>query len=306
MIDLQHLNTLQGVQIFEGPTSPGVRNFVWQKPKNLTMCSLVLHASGGPGGAGAIGPAGAAAGGGGGASGTGVSLIFPLWAVPDVLYVTLGMLADSKVSVVPESVSVTDNFAYGRYGLAGGNASGSTPGVGGLASFALNLSDFPLGNPWQKRSMTSYIGGSSGGSTGPGVNGTILYGGAVGQIIVIGGYGGAGVGTTGSTGSQGGGLAAVASPMFTGHSGGVGGTDPLTPPQPGNPGRMAAQGVFRFLGGTGGGSTHGSATGTGLVQASGGDGAPGCGGGGSGGALTGSTPGVPGKGGPAFAIFTCW
>jgi hypothetical protein len=61
-----------------------------------------------------------------------------------------------------------------------------------------------------------------------------------------------------------------------------------------------------FYGGMGGGSTYATATGAGLVQSNGGNGAPGCGGGGTGGALTGSTAGIIGLGGPSFAIITCW
>ena len=62
---------------------------------------------------------------------------------------------------------------------------------------------------------------------------------------------------------------------------------------------------YRY-GGTGGASTHGTATGAGLVQSNGGVGAPGCGGGGQGSALTGSTAGIVGWGGLAYAILTCW
>jgi hypothetical protein len=61
-----------------------------------------------------------------------------------------------------------------------------------------------------------------------------------------------------------------------------------------------------MMGGTGGGSTHGTALTTGLVQSNGGDGAPGCGGGGMGGALTASTAGAVGQGGVAFAVITTW
>lgn len=65
-------------------------------------------------------------------------------------------------------------------------------------------------------------------------------------------------------------------------------------------------GTEMYCGGTGGGSTHGSATGAGLVGARGGAGGRGCGGGGGGGALTGSSQGMFGLGGPGQVIIVSW
>jgi hypothetical protein len=94
--------------------------------------------------------------------------------------------------------------------------------------------------------------------------------------------------------------------VFPALNGGFGSGSATTPAASGASGFRPIANLMYFYGGTGGASTHGSATGGGLVQSNGGDGAYGCGGGGSGAALTGSTPGVVGKGGPAFCIITCW
>lgn len=118
------------------------------------------------------------------------------------------------------------------------------------------------------------------------------------------GTGGAGLGAAGVAGTAGG--AFTVAGQFPPHLGGAGGSAATTPPQNGTGGYEPIPRLFYGYGGTGGGSTHGTATGAGLVQASGGNGAVGCGGGGMGGALTASAAGQVGQGGVAWCCIVCW
>lgn len=147
--------------------------------------------------------------------------------------------------------------------------------------------------------------GIIGGTTGAGAAFTIN----ASSTLTTGGTGGAGLGAGGANGSAGGAytVPAAPSPLNIPHPGGVAPTAATTPPGVGEHGKnfvLAELNIPYFFGGTGGGSTHGTATGAGLVQARGGDGGYGCGGGGMGGALTGSTPAVQALGGESICIIT--
>jgi hypothetical protein len=122
--------------------------------------------------------------------------------------------------------------------------------------------------------------------------------------FVMGGTGGGGLPGAAASSTGGGNINVVN--VFPALQGGQGSATATNPADNGKAGFRPIAGLGYFYGGTGSASTHGTATGGGLVQGRGGDGAIGCGGGGMGGALTGSTVGTVGFGGAAFAILTCW
>lgn len=306
MLDFFHLPNAQGgaeTFTFVGRApSTAVGAIMWQKPRGKSMVNILLVGSGGDGGAGAIGAVSTAAGGGGGGSGAQTRLTMPLELLPDVLYLHLTSIAAqnfSWISVIPETTyNVGQNVLIAaRNGQNGGNASGATAGTFGGAAAIATSSDMLLG--WPYATAIGGAQGSAGSATASPANLALPTTG----VCVSGGAGGAGLGAAGSAGSAGG--AIVGSGIIPTRAGGAAPASSTSPPGSGLNGYKFPN-AFVFLSGTGGGSTHGSATGGGLVQSSGGDGAPGCGGGGSGGALTGSAAGSPGKGGPSFCIITCW
>lgn len=316
--DMQHFNTGQGasdVQIFTGNSQAAGNDWVaWHKPRGKTMLHIALFGKGGNGGLGVVGANSTAAGGGGGGSGGQTVLIIPLALLPDVLYLSLAgdsatnTLASYITVDVPYSgVTVVANnvLAIANGGANGGNASGATAGSAGNGGAIATASAMPIG--WQF-AMLSLAGqnGIAGGTTGAGGTLTLPATG----LHVTGGTGGAGLGSTGNPGMAGGAFTFSGGAAFMPHPGGIGGGAATIPPQDGTGGGYGA--LVKMLygyGGTGGGSTHGTASGAGLYASIGGHGAPGCGGGGNGGAFTGTTArsaGQVGRGGPAFAILTCW
>ena len=310
MLDLLHLPTSTGhaeVYEFRGTaTSSGTGWVTWAKPRGKTMFNILLIGPGGNGGTGVIGSVSTAAGGGGGASGNQVSLTGPLLFLPDLLFLSIphagvGGGATSYISVMPNTTT-NHLLAMATGGGNGGNASGATAGAAGAAASINTIAQQPLAgisDPFFLAGQAGIIGG------------TTVAGGALTLpttgLIVTGGTGGAGLGASASAGTAGGAFTVPASPsVFPAHQGGLGTATATVPPGSGERGFTYFNGLRYFYGGTGGGSTHGSATGAGLAQSSGGDGAPGCGGGGMGGALTASTAGVVGKGGEGYCIITCW
>jgi hypothetical protein len=277
----------------------------WFKPKGCTMASIVLVGAGGNGGNGAIGANSTAAGGGGGASGAVSKLLVPLCMLPDILYLQLrmgGSGGDSRISIAPNGTT-NHLLLVATAGGNGGNASGATAGAAGTAASSSTVGAAPLSG----LGISAFLGGQAGI-----IGGTTVSGGAltlpVTGIFVTGGTGGGGLPAAGVAGTAGGSFTTPSQPtIFAPHVGGAGGSAATAPPVSGSGGPLSLTSVLKYgYGGTGGGSTHGSATGAGLVQSSGGNGAYGCGGGGSGGALTGSTPGVAGIGGPAYCVIVCW
>lgn len=274
---------------------------IWRKPVGKTMLHILLCGAGGNGGLGAIGANNTAAGGGGGGSGSQVSLVIPLYAIPDVLYLSLGAVAGvgSRITIAPNATPASC-IANVTAGSNGGNAVGATAGGAGSGGAAAATNSMPLGFAIGVVSNTVGTPGTIGGTTTAGgaivlpTSGTRLSGGA----------GGGGLPAAGAVGTAGGGLSA--NDFFGAIAGGAGGATGTTPPGNGSCGLTWNKALFFNLGGCGGGSTHGTATGAGLVQSNGGDAGLGCGGGGAGGALTGSTAGAGGKGGASFAILTVW
>lgn len=307
MLDFFHLPGAQGgaeTTVFIGlPPLINQAPMTWTRPRGKSMIHIQLIGAGGDGGAGVIGAVSTAAGGGGGGSGSICRVIIPADNLPDTLFIRFGGSAagSSYVLATPDYNAAPNAFgvvAKANRGGAGGAASGATGGTAGGAGNAPVNSDMLLG--WTYATVLAGSAGTAGGTTAAG---TALNIGTSG-LYLTGGTGGAGLGNAGSTGSAGG--AINGSGFLPTHPGGTAAGASTTRPGDGAAGIQPLNKVFFFYGGTGGGSTAGNATGAGLVQASGGNGAPGCGGGGSGGALTGSTAGTPGQGGPSFCIITCW
>lgn len=146
--------------------------------------------------------------------------------------------------------------------------------------------------------------GTAGGTTGVGTNITLPTNG----IIITGGTGGGGLPATATAGSNGGAFNATSSPSaYPANAGGIGSINATDIPGNGSEGiNSFFKGLTFFLGGTGGGSNNGSASGAGLVQSMGGNGGIGCGGGGSGGAFTGSTAANNSRGGTSYLQIISW
>lgn len=295
------------VYYYEG-SSPTVGSdwIAWPKPRGKSMIDILLVGAGGNGGSGVIGAASTAAGGGGGASGTQVRLRMPLHLLPDVLYISLGnnVIIHSYIAVglkLTAGAGAPDpnvTLMYAPAGFSGSSGAGATGGVGGGASGAPTAAQMPLG--WAYSTALAGQAGTTGGGTAAGSALTL----PVTGLLVTGGTGGGGVGNSGSTGSAGGVITGAG--VFPTQAGGAASGSQTIAPGNGVGGFRPIPGLMYGYGGTGGASTGGNASGAGLVQASGANGAPGCGGGGMGGALTGSTPGSIGLGGPSFCLITVW
>ncbi len=279
---------------------------VWRKRPGISMVSVFCLGPGGGGGNGAVGANSTAAGGGGGGSGGQTYVEISAWLLPEILYIsvptggTTGATPQATfVSFTPDPFSFVDMLVIAQQGGSGGNASGATAGAAGLTAGAASNSTMSRGyggfvQVWA--GQAGIIGGTTGAA---GALSLVTTG-----LRVTGGTGGAGLGAAAAAGTAGGGIGGAGIlPTITGAAGGSSAT---TPPANGSNGIPLIGPYAYFYGGTGGGSTHGSATGAGLVQSKGGDGAYGCGGGGSGGALTASTAGAGGKGGDGLVIITSW
>lgn len=307
MLDLSHIPTQYpnaDVQVFVGTSSGNSQRIAWTKPRGKTMGHILLVGCGGNGGNGVVGANSLAGGGGGGGSGGQTSIRFPLWAIPDTLFIILvagGAYQNSSISIAPDATIITNNvLIQAGAGAAGGN--GTTVPAGGSAGAAAGVqssSFMPLGWQWIQQAIAGQAG-AAGGTTGNG-NGITL---PTTGLVVTGGASGGGLGATATTGAYGGSINGAG--IFpTLPSGGRGETT-TQPPGSGASGYSPVANLVYNYGGTGGGSSHGSATGAGLFGGNGGNGAPGCGGGGGGACLTDGVAGVGGKGGPAFCIITCW
>ena len=307
MLDLYDIpNNALKVFTFNGTSPLNAANFIaWQKPRGMTMLHILLIGAGGTGGTGVIGANSTGAGGGGGGSGAQASLLIPLSLLPDTLY--LSMISESTatgsfastISIYPDNLA-NNRLLIARGGGIGGNGAGATAGAAGAAAAIPTIAECPLAG----LGICNFIAGQAGIIGGTTVAGANLTRPVTG-LVVTGGTGGGGLPAAAATGTNGGGFVATGYP-FPPMSGGVGSATATAPADRGRNGAAMFNGLTYFDGGTGGASTHGTATGAGLVQSSGGSGAFGCGGGGCGGALTGSTAGKAGRGGPSFARFICW
>jgi hypothetical protein len=308
MLDFSHIPTANGtsdVQTFVGTsTTAGGSWQTWMKPRGKTMCCIHLTGKGGNGGNGAVGANSTAAGGGGGGSGATTSIIMPLTLLPDILYLSLaGQSATttlaSYITTYP-SVVANHTLVYAAGGGNGGNGSAGTVGTAGTAGTVAAATNMPLG--WMFKNTA--IAGAAG-MVGH-IGASIVYTAAnlTGGMLVFGGTGGCGVPATATAGTAALGYAAVGS--FPAVAGVNLATTATVPGTAGPNAVMPVAGLRYILGGVGGGSSHGSATTTGLFGGTGGNGLWGSGGGGGGGCLTGGVAGVGGQGGIAVAIITCW
>jgi len=283
----------------------GEQWYTWTKPAGKAMASFVIIGAGGGGGSGAIGAAGTAAGGGGGSSGAMTVIDMPLHLLPPRLYISVGYgavgyAASTWVSTQPNTTS-NHVIGYAMGGNPGSDANNGTAGAGSPGGFAATAANMPLGWQYTRFAATQQVG-SSGGATSAGVAVTL----PVTGLRLTGGTGGAGVPASGA-GLAGGTLTTPASPSyFIAHTGGVAPATATTAPGVGKSGVNIRDAGMFYYGGTGGASTHATATGAGLVQAAGGNGGIGCGGGGMGGALTGSTPAKLSSGGSGMVMITCY
>jgi hypothetical protein len=277
----------------------------WVKPQRAREVHILIVGKGGAGGTGVVGTNSTAAGGGGGGSGAQTRLVVPAWAIPDVLYFSggsagTGTTIHSYLSIRPNTTA-NHTLAYAGGGGNGGNASGATGGTAGAAGGAATAALMPLGWSYPQLALGGQAG-IAGGTTGSANTLTL----PVTGLYVTGGTGGGGLPGAGVSGTNGGSFVVPAAPSpFPAHAGGQGSATATNPAARGIDGfENVVPGLLYNYGGTGGASTHGTATGGGLVQAAGGNGAPGCGGGGMGGALTGSSAATQSLGGAGFCVIT--
>jgi hypothetical protein len=284
--------TYADIQVFNAnsPTA-GAGWSTWIKRRGASMCQILVWGGGGGGGNGAIGANSTAAGGGGGGSGGQTSVMIPAALLPDFLHVS--------VSVYPDTIA-NNCVAFANQGNPGSSATGATAGTGANATSAATIAQMPLGGLGQVQQLV----GQAGIAGGIAVAGAALTLPVTG-LLVTGGTGGGGLPAAGVVGTNGG-LFTVAGLFLPQHSGGLGATAATTPAGNGSHGISGVRNLAYDYGGTGGGSTHGTATGAGLVASFGGKGAIGSGGGGGGGALTGSTGGGGGRGGDGQVIIITW
>ena len=280
----------------------------WTKPVGKSFVSILAIGGGGGGGAGAIGANSTAAGGGGGGGGAMTIVEMPLALLPNRLYISVsnaktGAGVASYVSTQPNTTA-NHVLVLAQGGGAGGSASGATAGTAGSAGSIATAVTMPLGWAFSKRVIIGHAGTAG----GVAVNAANLTVPATG-VRVTGGTGGGGLPAAAVAGTNGGSFNAVTAPsIYPLQAGGQGSAIDTNEPASGQSGFRIDAGVggYAFYGGTGGASTHGTATGTGLVQAEGGNGGVGSGGGGSGGALTGSAPTTLSYGGSGLVVITCY
>ena len=279
---------------------------IWTRPPGASMLGFIVIGGGGGGGAGAIGANSTAAGGGGGGSGGQTIGEIPLDLLPSRLYISVGQakVAAGVGSYISTQQNTAGNLvlAVANGGGVGGPAAGATAGASGTGGSIANNLTMCLGWPFSKLALAGQVG-TGGGTTTVGGSLTLSTTG----LHVTGGTGGGGLPAAAAAGTSGGPFIVPASPSyFPAQSGGVGSATATAPADPGRNGFLIPEAGFFYYGGTGGASTHGTATGAGLVQAAGGNGAIGCGGGGMGGALTGSTAAAASYGGAGQIILYCY
>jgi hypothetical protein len=317
MLDMQHFpgnlnNQRQQTFIGDNGATVATQWRTWVKPKGINWIHIYMVGKGGNGGTGVVGANSVSAGGGGGGSGGTSSILLPAWCVPDTLYISLaGVSATTTMaSYIAWYPSTTGQYVIqvANGGGNGGNASAGTGGTAGSAAATVSVTSMLTAYNTGGAAAPSNLVGTVGGVGGAAVAAAALAMPTTGSRV-MGGTGGGGLPAAAATGTVGGAITGAGPfPTIAAPAGQATATSPPNTPDNGyifQPQIPGALGMYNF-GGIGGGSTHGTATGGGLVQMKGGDGAPGCGGGGSGGALTGSTAAAGGLGGPAFLILTTW
>jgi hypothetical protein len=289
----------------------------WTKPKDISMIKIIAVGAGGGGGAGLASTTATARGGGGGGGSGALSIaLYPYWAIPDVLYITIGVGGTASavngtdggfggttfvMSALDSVLATTNpNFFCWAWGGSGGlstiTTTGGTGGAGGPAlgqATTQSLSRIAFG-------FKSYAGnaGGSGGSGTVTAGLTPLPNVLGSNVIGLSGGGGGGGTTTANAGGAGGALTVTNTNYVAAQ---------VAPTTNGSHGYLTRFPILFGLGGTGSGGSN-------LTAASfynAGDGGPGCGGGGSGAAqlASGTTGGAAqksGAGGNGFVIIQCW
>lgn len=303
----------------------------WIKPRGVSFVQFFVLGGGAGGGSGVFGTASTAAGGGGGGSGAQTNILFPAWALPDTLYMSVGyggaggngvtalgpgLIGSagiaSYVSLYPLITPTLNTlFCFSNGGAAGTAATGATAGGAGAAGAITTLVNCPLAakgisSGLASAANTSLAGqsGTAGGTTGVG---TALAFPTTG-LRVTGGTGGGGCPAINTNGNAGGALTTpVTTPanIYPPQIGGLVTPGVTANGNPGSNGFNALAQMLFFYGGTGGSSSAGN----GGIGGAGGAGYYGCGGGGGGGCIGGTladTSGAGGRGGDGLIIATAW
>ena len=300
-------------------TAASVGWHTWRKPRGISIVNILLLAGGGGGGGGFLQTVGTGAGGGAGGSSGQTILNFPAWALPDILYISVGYggaggagsgLTGSAgiASYVSIDPSITANNLLALANGGTGGSAGASTAAGGTAAggAAVTIANAPLSALANSFSITVTVGvgninlgllgqtGPVGGYNTAGLAGTSLTIPTTG-LIVTAGAGGASIGGTGFAGGN-----ITGAGIFPTSNGGAAGGTTTAPGGNGAGGFSPIKGLLYFYGGTGGGSS-GSAGG---VGGAGGNAATGSGGGGGGAGF--SAGGAGGRGGDGIAILTAW
>lgn len=278
----------------------------WQKPVGKSMIQILLIWAGGWGGSWVVGANSTAAGGWWWWSGWQTRVLMPLALLPDTLYISLagaktGSWVASYVSVFPNTTA-NHTVAIANGWGAWGNASGATAGAAGAAGAIATAWTMPI---WFNfATVLAWQAGIIGWVAVAGANLTL----PVTGLLVTGWTGGGGLPAAAAVGTNWGAFTVPASPtIFMAQPAGIWGSAATTPPTNWSDWFWNfAMWLTYWYWGTWGGSTHWSATTTGLVQASWGNGAIGCGGGWMGGALTGSSAWALSRGWPWFCQIICF
>ena len=294
MLDFNHLITRPGVdvQVFTLPsTVTNTQWHMWNRPRGVSVSTILCIGGGGAGGSGFTRTAGSAGGGGGGGgSAPHSTFTFLLDLLPSSLFVQVGRGGDavsgitgiiSQVCIVPNNTAALNVLAISGVasGGGGGNGSAGASGTGGGAGTSADISSSPLAGLSIFNNSPGQSGAAGGAQTGAaGGNTTIAITGGLCQ-------GGSGGGGTTSADFAGGGITAIANSLLSDIR------QPLAPAgsNPGAHGVTLWKPFFCFAGLGGGSSNTG-------VGGRGGDGAYGSGGGGGGAGTTGGLGGVGGNG----------
>lgn len=271
---------------------------VWNRPRGKSMCSMIVIGSGAGGGGGMTGASGTVRGGGaGGGSGAIARCIIPIYFLPDLMYVQVGVGGAggaatvagtagqrSYISAAPNTTAANIVMQSGAAAATGG-AAGSTGGSA-TAGAAETVSTVTLCILAQAGVLTFIAGkiGAIGGVVGGGVGASNTL--QTSSFL----NGGAGGGTTPAANTDFAGGTQTGAGIFPTIAGGVSGGATHAS------GGMLLRSPFMSYGGAGGGTSQ-------TTAGNGGAGAIGSGGGGGGGGVTG---GSGGRGGDGLVIIQSW
>jgi hypothetical protein len=281
----------------------------WRKPHGSSMLVIYCIGGGAGGGGGRGAAAGATHGGGGSGGGSGISqYLYPLWLLPDSLYILVGQGGtggaggssanggigiDGQLSYVAVYPDTTLHNLLALSGAAaataGGGGTAAAGGAAGVAGTVATEALAPLSHWAISDNFVAGVVGLVGGFTG--VDGLSVTNGT--GCPIGGSASGGGIGN-GTTDRAGGGINALANTPFGAQAGPVG-TDLA-----GSDGYWYAPYpyVYGACGGAAKGASTGGAGGNGSANA------PGIGGGGGGAGTT--IGGAGGAGGPGMIIMIAW